>query len=82
MEVFKRYNRFLEGDVRDAAVRLTYLTVAHKPKMVQTHNPMIRSEVGGSSSGRTSDFGSDYRGSNPRPPANFIKALRGTPSKR
>ena len=31
MEVFKRYNSFLEGDLRDAAHRFnTYLTLAHQ----------------------------------------------------
>ncbi len=31
LEVFKRYNSFLEGDLRDAAHRFnTYLTLAHQ----------------------------------------------------
>ena len=39
---------------------------------------MIFRGAGGSSSGRTSAFGADYRGSNPRPPANLYMRDLGT----
>jgi len=37
LEVFKRYNSFLEGDLRDAANRFnTYLTLAHRSENAET----------------------------------------------
>jgi integrase len=42
LEVFKRYNSFLEGDLKDAAHRFnTYLTLAHGSGNVDTSKPLI-----------------------------------------
>ena len=34
--------------------------------------------IGGSSNGRTADFGSAYLGSSPNPPADFLRLVRST----
>jgi integrase len=40
LEVFKRYNSFLEGDLKDAAHRFnTYLTLAHRSENVTLVSP-------------------------------------------
>jgi integrase len=42
LEVFKRYNSFLEGDLKDAAHRFnTYLTLAHQGEKSETHKLAI-----------------------------------------
>ena len=42
LEVFKRYNSFLESDLKEAAQRFnTYLTLAHQPKNDDTHKSAI-----------------------------------------
>jgi integrase len=42
LEVFKRYNSFLEGDLKDAAHRFnTYLTLAHQVEKSETHKSAI-----------------------------------------
>ncbi len=39
LEVFKRYNSFLEGDLREAAARFnTYLTLAHSSQLADSSN--------------------------------------------
>jgi integrase len=39
LEVFKRYNSFLEGDLREAAARFnTYLTLAHSSQLANSSN--------------------------------------------
>jgi len=42
LEVFKRYNSFLEGDLKEAAHRFnTYLTLAHRSENADTDKPAI-----------------------------------------
>jgi integrase len=42
LEVFKRYNSFHESDLKEAACRFnTYLTLAHQPKIDDTHKSAI-----------------------------------------
>lgn len=42
LEVFKRYNSFLEDDLKDAAHRLnTHLTLAHQGEKSETHKSAI-----------------------------------------
>lgn len=42
LEVFKRYNSFLEGDLREAASRFnTYLTLAHSATSVDSPKSLI-----------------------------------------
>ncbi len=42
LEVFKRYNSFLEGDLKEAARRLnTFLTLAHQAANTFSHNSLI-----------------------------------------
>ena len=42
LEVFKRYNSFLEGDLKEEANRFnTYLTLAHQADRGEIHKPAI-----------------------------------------
>ena len=42
LEVFKRYNSFLESDLKEAAHRFnTYITLAHREQNPETHNSAI-----------------------------------------
>jgi hypothetical protein len=74
--VFNRSNIMSETDLVDGAQKLDrHLVMAsaqtdgHKMGTIATGHSVEVIETGGSSSGRTSDFGSDYPGSNPGPPA-------------
>jgi hypothetical protein len=42
LEVFKRYNSFLENDLKDAAHRFnTYITLAHRGQNLESQNSAI-----------------------------------------